>query len=833
MESAIWVPVDDGSGYTYYYNTHTGESAWEVPATPEPPCLEAPNADNASATWQFGGTDETGAFYFVHAKTGERVHEVPPDPAEALTPDADSSVNNVVVDVALPDVEPDIVACMIDVVALVDKNLQPWLRRKERNAKAKKPRSSPKKRWSDRVQVANGERPELDAERRRDQVEMEVAKLEARYAARRTRLVQKAIAAERSRVRQFQIDLRQHMTRRLILRATNGIDVHGKIHLAVADTETAATLYENEERVAARAAATRALEQLFVAMDPRRARKLSALHILFCLATDQRATPLAKSRKGIDFLRTNSDIQGLFLALGVVSMDMFVYFVDVTEEISEHIEQLKAAIEDAGLGIVSPDVATWESSLSNVKTDETIQYPARRLILLNRLVRSFAQAKNGLLGQLQYLLPMAADLPAGTSLWEYNHKHVYIQLARNLPLYCCICRRNRFRLKKLQRYEDEEAYRKGWGRTLARRMASIELDLKATMDTAPRAPRPSPATGDPHTLRFTHRRDQPPVAALLDDLIAAIELLQRDVEGDLRRVQAGGGQHDHIFVADSKWLLHKLTRAREEIEREEYERSWLFEEDEASHEVLEALKVSVETPLERAQESGHKEFLRLSNACVLPSIYLQRLHYDRLLLSRPAAGQLVLRMYDRATDTFCVLHMLRCATSAEAASVVDQATRIERNLRDTFVVAVRHTFSCIYQHFATTGNLNECWPIAFVAVEDCERGEYLLSAPSLLPQSEVLSIMTTTAAALVSLHSQGVLHLNLAPSNLYRTHDGQLKVGGLLLFKTPFCPTDAAAGMLSPVLVPPEVDADPSAPTNDKTDMWALGCLLYHLVTGN
>ncbi|KDO32718.1 serine/threonine protein kinase [Saprolegnia parasitica CBS 223.65] len=825
----MWAPAfDAASGCTYYVHTRTGESVWDIPpgdevSAPEPPG-DACGHDAATSTWQFGGVDDDGQFFFVHTATGARVRHLPSDTNADEETTAVAGGDTSPSDTALPElasgVDPDVHACLVALLQGVETHLGPWLRRKQRNSKAlqrsKQRRASPPK-----VRTLSTPSPNQQQHApQSDEIEVEVAKIQARFVTRRARLVQKAIATERTR----------HMTRRLMHRATNGLDVHGKIHLQVPEVDAPKTLYESEERVALRTGATRALERVFVHMDPHQNGKLSALHILYCLATEPCLEAAVAQRRGLHLLVSSSDMQALLLNLGVVDVDMFVYFVDVAEEISEHIQHLKAAIEVAGLGIVAPELATWESSLSNVKTPETIEYPNRKLVLLNHLVRSFSHAMEALLGQLQPLLLLSQELPPNAPLWEYNHKHVYIQLSSSLPFYCCMCRRNRFRLGKLRQYQDEEAYRRSWGRLLADRMADIEQDLKVAMDQAPRAVATVRHRGDPHRLRFAQQQGAAVAASVVEDLVAAVELLHRDINAP-----SCPSRHDHIFIRDSKWLLHKLTRAREEVELQEYERSWLFEEDEAAHDLMENIKVSIEAPLAHIQESGHKEFLRLSHACTLPSIFLQRLHYDRLLAARPTTGQLVLRMFDSATSTYCVLYIASCTTSREAAFLVETAQCMQARLSETNLVAVHHAFSCVYQQFAAmNGNLNECWPVTFVALQDCILGEYLTSAPSPLPQADVLSIMTTVAAALTSLHSQGILHLNLTPSNLYRTRDDQLKVGGLLLFKTPYSESDVAAGMhrmahlLAPAIVPPNDDA-----VSEKTDMWALGCLLYYLMTGS
>ncbi|RHY31645.1 hypothetical protein DYB32_003294 [Aphanomyces invadans] len=227
---------------------------------------------------------------------------------------------------------------------------------------------------------------------------------------------------------------------------------------------------------------------------------------------------------------------------------------------------------------------------------------------------------------------------------------------------------------------------------------------------------------------------------------------------------------------------------------------------------LESAKMTMELPLILEQEAAHREFVRLVQACVNPSMVLKRLNFERVLAIRSPTDNMVLRVVDSATNTHCVVHTIRCASVDEADHVVLVARQLQHH-RPPHTLHVLHVFQYTYQQFANNGNLNECWPIV--------------------------------SAALAALHSQSICHWNLNARNLYRSSDvtrggdardrrQQLRLGGFLVFKQPFRHDDVSKGPLHPSLAPPEVSTarNGAAVLNEKTDMWMLGCLLYSLLTG-
>jgi serine/threonine protein kinase len=124
----------------------------------------------------------------------------------------------------------------------------------------------------------------------------------------------------------------------------------------------------------------------------------------------------------------------------------------------------------------------------------------------------------------------------------------------------------------------------------------------------------------------------------------------------------------------------------------------------------------------------------------------------------------------------------------------------------------------------------------FFLVMELMRGRDLASAlaghPDGLPIDQVTDWALQILDALAAAHRQGVVHRDIKPANLFLTDDGQVKVCDFgisrLADATRITATGAAAG--TPLYMAPEQieghDVD------QRTDLYALGCVLYLLLTG-
>ncbi|MFK4084784.1 serine/threonine-protein kinase [Kribbella sp. NPDC020789] len=181
----------------------------------------------------------------------------------------------------------------------------------------------------------------------------------------------------------------------------------------------------------------------------------------------------------------------------------------------------------------------------------------------------------------------------------------------------------------------------------------------------------------------------------------------------------------------------------------------------------------------------------------------------------------------RATDealgrVVAVKTMLRSRTDPSAAERFRREAMAAARLSDPHIVAV-YDFGQHDDSFYLVMELVEGRSVA---------GELAENGP--LPWERALAIVKQAAAGLTAAHAQEVVHRDIKPSNLLVTTDGTVKVADFGIAQLP----GAEAGELtvtgqilgSPYYLSPEraqgLQAGPEA------DIYALGCVLYELVTG-
>ncbi|MEV5434631.1 serine/threonine-protein kinase, partial [Streptomyces sp. NPDC052682] len=103
-----------------------------------------------------------------------------------------------------------------------------------------------------------------------------------------------------------------------------------------------------------------------------------------------------------------------------------------------------------------------------------------------------------------------------------------------------------------------------------------------------------------------------------------------------------------------------------------------------------------------------------------------------------------------------------------------------------------------------------------------------------LPAERVADIAAQAAAGLAVAHRQGVVHRDIKPGNLLLAADGTVKIGdfGIARFVDDPAAALTATGQIvgtSLYLAPERALGKPAGPA---ADVYALGCVLYHLLTG-
>ncbi|CAN0067193.1 unnamed protein product, partial [Ectocarpus sp. 12 AP-2014] len=100
----------------------------------------------------------------------------------------------------------------------------------------------------------------------------------------------------------------------------------------------------------------------------------------------------------------------------------------------------------------------------------------------------------------------------------------------------------------------------------------------------------------------------------------------------------------------------------------------------------------------------------------------------------------------------------------------------------------------------------------------------------LLPESKVMTWFVQTALGLHFMHSNRVLHRDIKTQNVFILSSGRVVLGDLGISKLLGGTRDFASTCIgTPYYMSPEIFKN--HPYNDKSDVWALGCLLYELLT--
>jgi serine/threonine-protein kinase len=112
-----------------------------------------------------------------------------------------------------------------------------------------------------------------------------------------------------------------------------------------------------------------------------------------------------------------------------------------------------------------------------------------------------------------------------------------------------------------------------------------------------------------------------------------------------------------------------------------------------------------------------------------------------------------------------------------------------------------------------------------LAVELKRRGKF--------PWEEVIRIGSQVCAALEHAHERGIIHRDLKPSNLLLTKRGEIKLADFGVARDNDATALTAAGRTVGTfayMAPEQIRGEP--PVTAKTDLYALGCVLYELLTG-
>jgi len=163
-----------------------------------------------------------------------------------------------------------------------------------------------------------------------------------------------------------------------------------------------------------------------------------------------------------------------------------------------------------------------------------------------------------------------------------------------------------------------------------------------------------------------------------------------------------------------------------------------------------------------------------------------------------------------------------------------QEVELMRKLRHPHIVS-------LVDHFLTEAGLELCIVMNFCDSGDL-RGEVkrrsVAKPPSMIPEAQVMAWFVQLTLALNYIHARHILHRDLKSSNIFlhadsspeKSHSGNydLRIGDFGIARVLEGTVDVAATVVgTPYYMSPEVCK--SEPYGYKSDIWALGCVLYEM----
>ncbi|XP_069747854.1 serine/threonine-protein kinase Nek3 isoform X2 [Narcine bancroftii] len=120
----------------------------------------------------------------------------------------------------------------------------------------------------------------------------------------------------------------------------------------------------------------------------------------------------------------------------------------------------------------------------------------------------------------------------------------------------------------------------------------------------------------------------------------------------------------------------------------------------------------------------------------------------------------------------------------------------------------------------------------YIVMEYCDGGDLtqklLQQKEKLFPEEMVLNLFVQICLGMKHIHDKRVLHRDIKTKNIFLTKNGVVKLGDFgsaHLLKSPMAFAHTYVG--TPYYVSPEIWEN--KPYNNKSDIWALGCVLYEI----
>ena len=193
-------------------------------------------------------------------------------------------------------------------------------------------------------------------------------------------------------------------------------------------------------------------------------------------------------------------------------------------------------------------------------------------------------------------------------------------------------------------------------------------------------------------------------------------------------------------------------------------------------------------------------------------------------LGRGAMG-VIYKAKDPVIGRYVAIKTIRLGDFTDSAHVAELHSRLMREAQSAGVLS--------HPNIITIFDVGEEAGLAYFAMELVEGAtlEHIVEGEQRLDESAIVSIARQTADALGFAHQHGIVHRDIKPANIMLTQDGRVKVADFGIAKvgsTKMTQTGMLLG--SPSYMAPEHFL--GQPLDGRSDIFALGILLYELITG-
>jgi serine/threonine-protein kinase len=193
-------------------------------------------------------------------------------------------------------------------------------------------------------------------------------------------------------------------------------------------------------------------------------------------------------------------------------------------------------------------------------------------------------------------------------------------------------------------------------------------------------------------------------------------------------------------------------------------------------------------------------------------------------LGRGAMG-VIYKAKDPVIGRYVAIKTIRLGDFTDSAHIAELHSRLMREAQSAGVLS--------HPNIITIFDVGEEAGLAYFAMELVEGAtlEHIVEGEKRLDESAIVSIARQTADALGFAHQRGIVHRDIKPANIMLTQDGRVKVADFGIAKvgsTKMTQTGMLLG--SPSYMAPEHFL--GRPLDGRSDIFALGILLYELIAG-